>query len=187
MESFNKQNDLTNVVDEILKKDPTIDPCCTFYMFNGTLPYEIPGTLYIGFGFPITPICHTVLAKLDIFHVVNMTESNEANQEQYLQRMEKNGITSYSIPIHDCSVPTMEQIEEVYSIVKPLVDTGKKVGFHCRKGLGRTAVMIASMMVKDGYTDKKSIEKVTSAKSGTFVTLTQEIFVSKLSRFLNGN
>lgn len=184
MEQPIEKRSIVEISNAIMEKDPTIDPSDTYWMFNQTLPYFVPDTPYVGFGLPIIPICAAILSEIGIHHIVNLTMKNEFDYDRYIDSLSKQGIQVFNVPIPDMKTPTIEQVNETYAFVKPLVDAGHSVGFHCGKGLGRTAVMIASMIVKDGISGEDAVSRVQHAKQGTFVTLSQVLFVSKLSNLL---
>ena len=144
--------------------------------FSGTSPYQV-GDTYFGFGAPNGKECFEMLAIIGVSNVFNLTMQHELNHEEQQKFAEEFGIKRYSVPVKDFSIPTIEQIEETYALVKPLVDAGYKVGFHCGKGYGRTAVMIASMLIKDGYSSDDAIRLVRTSQPHAFVTLEQELFV----------
>lgn len=79
-----------------------------------------------------------------------------------------------SYPIVDRGVPeSVEQFERLVSSLLDGIDVGKAVAVHCRAGIGRSALLAASLMIWRGNTVQESLQRVESAR-GLSVPDTEE-------------
>lgn len=98
-----------------------------------------------------------------------------AEEEQYSN---SNGLLFLSFPIVDRGVPTsqMTTLDFVRRLEKDLVD-GKKIGLHCRQGIGRSALIAACLLVLTGLDPEEAFQRVSAAR-GYSVPETSELLFS---------
>ncbi len=78
------------------------------------------------------------------------------------------GIAYLSFPIIDRSVPPFS--EPTFTFLKQFqtaLSEGKHITFHCRQGLGRAALMAASVLVLDGFTPEQAFDLLSRARGYT--------------------
>jgi protein-tyrosine phosphatase len=94
--------------------------------------------------------------------------ANEANAVQSA------GLAFISFPVTDFGVPDhlLDTIKLVDSLVA-LRAEGKKLGLHCRQGLGRSPLIAACLLVRGGIAPEMAWEKIGAAR-GTNVPETNE-------------
>ena len=83
-------------------------------------------------------------------------------------------VISLSFPIPDRSIPPFS--ESTFTFLEQLhrqVSAGKHVALHCRQGLGRAALMAASVLVLTGFSPEQAFERLSSVR-GYPVPETQE-------------
>ena len=78
---------------------------------------------------------------------------------------QKNGITYLSFPIEDRTVPdsrdaTAAFIEKLASAL----DEGKSIAIHCRAGIGRSALIAAWVMVRNGMSSAEAFDRIRMAR-----------------------
>jgi len=80
-------------------------------------------------------------------------------------RCREQGIHFLSFPIADRSVPpsSPETLTFIRDLEKKLAE-GKNVAVHCRQGLGRSSMIVASLLVIGGLVPDRAIERVSSAR-----------------------
>ena len=79
-----------------------------------------------------------------------------------------------SFPIPDRKSPPFS--ESTFTFLEQLqrqVSAGKHVALHCRQGLGRAALMAASVLVLTGFSPEQALERLSSVR-GYLVPETQE-------------
>ena len=84
------------------------------------------------------------------------------------------GIVFIALPIQDRSVPPFS--ESTFNFLEQLskhLSEGKHVALHCRQGLGRAALMAASLMILSGYSPEQAFDFLSKAR-GYSVPETEE-------------
>lgn len=102
-------------------------------------------------------------------------EYSQANDLQYL-----------SFPIVDRTVPTSrkEALDFLKKLDKLLAE-GKNVGVHCRQGIGRAALIAASLLVLAGLDTETAFQRVSTARGYDVPeTPEQKEWVTKFERAL---
>ena len=75
------------------------------------------------------------------------------------------GIEFLSFPIEDHGVPTaFEAVEELVARLIGHLDAGRGVAAHCYAGLGRSPLLVASVLIRHGFTDEEAIRLVSEAR-----------------------
>lgn len=107
--------------------------------------------------------------KKDGFDVlVSLLTPNEQMTFELIQEEDaakKQGLRFFSIPITDRSVPDSreETFTQLQEIEKSLL-AGDNVGIHCRQGIGRSALVAASLLVMSGLNADKATAAVAAAR-----------------------
>lgn len=84
------------------------------------------------------------------------------------------GLQFFRLPIDDLSVPehlleTIRLVDELFA----LRVAGKKIGIHCRQGLGRSPLIAACLLVRSGIDPSTAWQQISTAR-GTSVPETDE-------------
>lgn len=104
-------------------------------------------------------------AGIDI--IVNLQE-----EEHFL---EHDGFIMKNIPIDDFGPPGLSDFEEFISFVSPHIEDGRGVVVHCRAGMGRTNLMLASYLLHHlGMGPDSALETVRSKRPVHMITFKQE-------------
>jgi protein-tyrosine phosphatase len=109
-----------------------------------------------------------IVSLLDAKEVRDLNLTNEANAVQAA------GLTFISFPVTDLGVPDhlLDTIKLVDSLAA-LRAEGKKIGIHCRQGLGRSPLIAACLLVRAGVAPETAWERISSVR-GTTVPETAE-------------
>jgi protein-tyrosine phosphatase len=103
-------------------------------------------------------------------------------QEEEAQSREE-GLEFYSFPIPDRGVPRsrMDLIKLVGRLEKAL-ESGKNVAVHCRQGIGRSSMVLASVLVSAGEEPSEAFRRIEKAR-GTPVpdTIEQREWVGQIA------
>jgi protein-tyrosine phosphatase len=108
-------------------------------------------------------------AGLDV--VVSLLTHDEVTDLDLAKEAElcqANGIQFISFPIPDRSVPPSQKVtlELVRSLKKTLAD-GKSLAIHCRQGIGRSAIMVACLLVLSGIDPETAFQHISVARGCT--------------------
>lgn len=99
------------------------------------------------------------------------------------------GMTFLSFPIVDRSIPesrigTLGLLKQLHSALSE----GKNVGIHCRQGIGRSALIAASLLVISGIPADNAMELVSTARGrSTPETPEQREWVKRLDSFISAS
>jgi protein-tyrosine phosphatase len=91
------------------------------------------------------------------------------------------GIEFISFPIEDRGVPSSEVAATalVHKLDQSL-GRGQKTGLHCRQGIGRSALVAASLLVASGVEPKQAFDRVAAARGSSVPdTVEQERWVTE--------
>jgi protein-tyrosine phosphatase len=76
-----------------------------------------------------------------------------------------NGIEFLAFPIPDRGVPdSRAAVAGLVTRLTEAIRTGKDVGFHCRQGIGRSAVLAAAVLVALGANPEAALARVAAAR-----------------------
>jgi protein-tyrosine phosphatase len=78
---------------------------------------------------------------------------------------DKHGIRYLSFPIEDRTVPnSTEAAAELVGRLTKFLEEGKSVAIHCRAGIGRSALIAACVMVKNGMSAGEAFDLIRLAR-----------------------
>jgi protein-tyrosine phosphatase len=132
------------------------------------------------------------LRASDVDVLVSLLTSTEVSEFDLAEEAvccHSQGITYLSFPIPDRGVPAFSA--QTFTFVEQLgayLSEGKHIALHCRQGLGRVALIAASVLVLSGLAPDQAFELLTKAK-GYPVPETEEqrAWVVAFSHHCNGS
>lgn len=92
-------------------------------------------------------------------------EVMELDLEEEAECCSSQGITFLAFPIRDRNVPPFS--DNTFNFLEQLnnhLSEGKHLALHCRQGLGRAALMAASLMVLNGYSPEQAFNLLSKAR-----------------------
>jgi protein-tyrosine phosphatase len=109
-----------------------------------------------------------------IVSTVEPWEARELGLANEGPTVEQLGMRFISFPLRDRSVPSDREAfnEFVLRLVKRL-QSGEKIGVHCRGCIGRSTVVTASALIKLGWTPESALDEIEVAR-GCSVPDTEE-------------
>jgi len=96
----------------------------------------------------------------------------ELQEEETQSR--KEGLEFYALPIPDRGVPpSRADLIKLVDRLERALESGKNVAVHCRQGIGRYSMVIASVLVSAGEEPNEAFRRLEKAR-GTSVPDTRE-------------
>jgi protein-tyrosine phosphatase len=79
-----------------------------------------------------------------------------------------NGLEFLSFPIEDRSVPpSFHEFDLLLNSVIDYLRSGKAVGVHCRAGVGRSSMIVASVLIRTGFSVDSAFRAIQEARGCT--------------------
>lgn len=108
--------------------------------------------------------------ELGVSKLVCLLEDEEMNQlgiPDLLEKAGQLGIETTHFPVDDNGKPdSMEKFKQTVSFVTAALKDGETVLIHCKGGRGRTGMLAAACLVKQGYTVDAAIKTVKQYRDG---------------------
>jgi|KBSSwiStaDraftv2_1062776.scaffolds.fasta_scaffold378802_1 protein-tyrosine phosphatase len=109
-----------------------------------------------------------------IVSLVTPQEAEELGLTQEADLSQSAGLQFLSFPIEDRNVPSSQKrmLELVRNLISLLLE-GKSIGIHCRQGVGRSALIVACLLVTMGVLPEVALQRAATAR-GCAVPDTEE-------------
>jgi protein-tyrosine phosphatase len=99
--------------------------------------------------------------------VVSLLDPVEAKQLDVQHEADlcaRHSIRFIAFPIPDRGVPKREALLKLLEELAQLLRNGQRVVVHCRLGIGRSSVVLASLLVKSGVSAERAFQRVAAAR-----------------------
>lgn len=123
----------------------------------------------------------TSIALAGVQRLVSLT-----TRPQPVELLSSFGIEGSHAPIRDMAAPTEEAMAALCKDIWASIDAGACVAVHCRAGLGRTGLTLASLLIWRGATAADALAKVRSIERKYVQSEEQEYFLEDFERALRG-
>ena len=70
------------------------------------------------------------------------------------------------LPLHDATLPNLERLQSVASLVAALAGSGQRVLCHCGAGLNRSPLVAGLALVAMGVTPGEAVDRIRSRRPG---------------------
>lgn len=111
---------------------------------------------------------------LTIVSTIENWEARTLGLEQESDMAERMGMRFISYPMQDRSTPNdREDFADFVSMLAKRLETGEKIGVHCRGCIGRSTVVAASTLIKLGWSADRALDEIERAR-GCSVPDTEE-------------
>jgi protein-tyrosine phosphatase len=133
---------------------------------------------------------------LGITTIINLTEENEINfQGAALVSYDKDLIEFYEksnkkielikFPIQDGNIPDKSDLNRLLEIIRSKIQLNEKIYIHCRGGIGRTGVIIGSILIDLKLVSKNDVLlKINDLKKKSLLPKRQSPETDKQIKFL---
>lgn len=92
-------------------------------------------------------------------------EVAELELQEEASRSREAGLEFYVFPIPDRGVPrSREDFAKVVSELEKALKSGKNVAIHCRQGIGRSSLVIASLLAAAGEEPNEAFRRIEKAR-----------------------
>jgi protein-tyrosine phosphatase len=92
-------------------------------------------------------------------------EDEELNLDNEAAACESEGIEFYKFPIPDRQCPPVTQTFRTFiDELRAQRAQGKNIGVHCRAGIGRSSLTLASILSTEGYTPDDAFDLISEAR-----------------------
>lgn len=92
-------------------------------------------------------------------------EIAEFGLEEEASRSRQEGLEFYTFPIPDRGVPRSRvDFSKVVSGLEKALESGKNVAVHCRQGIGRSSLLIASLLAAAGEESNDAFRRIEKAR-----------------------
>lgn len=100
--------------------------------------------------------------------IVSLLEKNEADElglKQEKKFSEKHDLTFISFPIEDRNIPSSKwDFLELIEKLSVYLSQGKNLGVHCRQSVGRSSLIVLSLLIASGVDINSAIQNVGDAR-----------------------
>jgi protein-tyrosine phosphatase len=92
-------------------------------------------------------------------------ESRELGLSEEAKCCSESAIEFLSFPIEDRSLPDSERTLDAFlDSLDERVEQGKSVAIHCRAGIGRSSMLCACLLVRQGFSAESAFQKIQVAR-----------------------
>jgi len=100
-----------------------------------------------------------------VLSLLTAEEEGELDLTQEAKESRRQGLRYSSFPIPDRQVPQSEaEFNAALTQVEEDLSAGRKVLVHCRQGVGRTGLVAACLLIRNGMSSDAAIEAVSAAR-----------------------
>ena len=119
------------------------------------------------------PSAEWLLDDVTYFHSKGITkvvsllqagEEYELGLSKERELCEAAGIQFSSFPIEDRGLPSINPFKKWVTDLYAELQSGEHITLHCRAGIGRTGLLAACLLIKDGYAAQVAIDQVSAAR-----------------------
>ena len=111
------------------------------------------------------------IARFGINKIVSLLEpleEYEVGLREEASLSKKNGIEFVSFPIEDRGLPTsLTDFSKFISVLNTDIANGISTAVHCRAGIGRAGIVVASVLVCNGMRVEAAFELVSEKRGGS--------------------
>jgi protein-tyrosine phosphatase len=91
-------------------------------------------------------------------------EERELDLEDEASVARRHNLNFVSYPISDRGIPGTTTVDNFLEAIDLDLLRGKSVLVHCRQGIGRTGLVAASLLIREGEKPQSAIQEVTRAR-----------------------
>ena len=140
--------------------------------FHWIVPGKLAGCAAPGVSSPIDYDL-SLLARIGITQLITLTET-DIDQEA----LRRHQLTNIHLSVFDREAPSIGQTHMLLVRMQKLIEAGEVLAVHCKAGLGRTGVILAAWMIREGgLTAEDSMARLRRIEPGFIQSKDQEDFL----------
>lgn len=142
----------------------------------------VPGKLA---GCPMPGVVYAIdhdlalLRGMGITVLVNLTE-----REMDAEQLAPHGLRSYHLGIPDRGAPPLLWAKLLLAKIEVMLREGEVVAVHCLAGLGRTGMVLAAWLIREGLTAEEALRRLRTIEPGFVQSQEQEALLHALEENL---
>lgn len=140
--------------------------------------YWIKDNFLAGCSYPLEYDNFSFLKNQKMDTIVNLTEKPDYIENPILKHF-----NLIHIPIEDYSVPTFDQIKQIWKLYQKALEKEEKIVFHCAGGCGRTGTIIVILLLLSDHSLKpdQALTQVREIRPCSVETKEQEQFILEIA------
>jgi protein-tyrosine phosphatase len=95
---------------------------------------------------------------------LTLPEEEELDLGEERHIAEVSGLEFVRLSIPDRDVPTVLEARQTMAHLHEALQRGKHVAIHCRLGIGRSALIVASLLILDGRAPQDALEEIQAVR-----------------------
>ncbi len=100
-----------------------------------------------------------------VVSALTLTENEELGLVEESRCCQNSGMEFLSFPIEDRSVPSSSsEFNELVDSVTDFLRKGKAVAVHCRAGIGRSSIIVASALIRNGLSAESAFRAIEESR-----------------------
>jgi protein-tyrosine phosphatase len=106
------------------------------------------------------------LARINtVVSLLEATEETELDLSREALSAAANGLEFRSFPIPDRGLPSSrEDVSRLVTALAAVLQAGKNVAVHCRQGIGRSGLIVASILIAAGEDSETALANIARAR-----------------------
>ena len=114
-----------------------------------------------------------LLAQAGVSCLITLTETDLDTQA-----LKRHGLRNTHLPIIDREAPSLHQMHMLLLRMQRLIEKGEVLAVHCKAGLGRTGVVLAAWLIREGgLSAEAAIDRIRRVQPGYIQSVQQEAFL----------
>lgn len=110
-----------------------------------------------------------------VLSLLTPDEERDLDLREEAAQIRKLGLEFTSFPIPDRQVPQSDtKLSEALEKVNDALSAGKNIVVHCRQGVGRTGLVAACLLIKNGMSPGAAVDAVSAARGVAIPETTEQ-------------